>query len=97
MLQQPGLKELDIAGAATEAGTDVKARLRPAFNLEYCVPRILNRVAADGTGTALDKPRSKNALTRQLVDGSRRVIEHSNKSDASKIGLVGVQGQLSFN
>lgn len=86
MLQEYELKELGIVGAATDARADVEAGLGPVFNWGWCVPRILNCVAVDGTGTALDNRCSNNSLTRKLVDGSRCVIKHSNKSDASKMG-----------
>lgn len=94
VLQLYELKEPDIAGAVTDAGAGVTAGLGQACKWEWCMLNILNRVAVDGTGTALDKTRSKNPLARQLVDDSRRVIKHFNKSDASKIGLVGVQGMV---
>lgn len=53
---------------------------------------MLKRLAVDGAGTALDKTLSKTPLAWQLVDDSRRVIEHFNKSDAAKVGLVSVGG-----
>lgn len=87
VLHQFGLKESDIAGAVTDSGTDVKAGLGEAFNWEWCVPHMLNRVTVDGAGTAIDKARSRNPLAREVVDDSRRVIEHFKKSDAAKVGL----------
>lgn len=46
---------------------------------------MLNYVAVDGAGTALDKTRSDNPLARQLVDESRHLIEHFDLSDAAKV------------
>lgn len=74
VLQQFGLKESNIAGAVTDAGTDAKAGLGQVLNWEWYVPHMLNCVFVDGAGTAPDRTRSKNPFARQLVDNSRRVI-----------------------
>lgn len=92
MLQQFGLKESDLAGAVTYAGTDVKAGLGQGFIWVSCVPEIPKRMVVDGTGTALVQTHLTNSLTRQLVDDSRRVMDKFNVSDAAKVVLVSVGG-----
>ena len=51
---------------------------------------MLNCVAVDVVDTALDRTHSTSCLAQKLVDDSRRVIEHFNKSDTAKVELVGV-------
>ena len=49
MLQQLGLRMEHIAGAVTDAGTDIKGALGKAFKWEWCLPHLLNRVTVDAT------------------------------------------------
>lgn len=63
-------------------------QLRPADappGGQVCSPR-----RCGVAGRALDKTRSKNPLTWQFVDDSRRIIKHFNKPDAAKVGMVSV-------
>ena len=55
VLQQFGLRMEHIAGAVTDAGTDIKGALGKAFKWEWCLPHLLNRVTVDATGMSMDK------------------------------------------
>ena len=85
VLQQFGLRMEHIAGAVADAGTDIKGALGKACKWEWCLPHLLNRVTVDATGMSMDKKKSKNPLCRELIDSVKKVVEHFNQSDASKV------------
>lgn len=72
---------------------DVRGGVRYAFRVELYVPHLLNCVSVDGIGLAMDKKWCKNPLARQLVDDTRRIVEHFNKSDATKVESLAMNGQ----
>ena len=49
VLAQHGARE-NIAGAVTDAGSDISTGVGRHFKPEWCFPPILNRVTIDGTG-----------------------------------------------
>ena len=85
VLLQFGLTIENIAGAVTDAGTDIKGALGKVVKWEWCLPHLLNRVTVDAAGLSMDKMKSKNAEVRELVDSVKKAVEHFNKSDASKV------------
>lgn len=60
VLRQFRPTEEDIAGAVTDAGTNVVSGVGWAFNWKWCIPHLLNRITTDGSGMALTKKLSKN-------------------------------------
>lgn len=85
VLRQFHLGNEDIAGAVTDARKDVRSGVGSTFEWEWCIPHLLNRVAADGSGMALTKKQSKNLECRALVEEMKRVHEDFNTSTASKV------------
>lgn len=88
VLRQFQIGNEDIAGAVTGAGADVRSGVGSTFEWEWCIPHLLNRVAADGSGMALTKKQSQNSECRALVEEVKRVHEDFNMSTASKVTLA---------
>lgn len=87
VLGQFGLTMDDLAGAVTDAGSDVKSGVGSACKWEWCIPHLLNRVTTDGAGMSQAASQSKNPPCRGLMDLCKKVVEHHNKSPAAKVLL----------
>lgn len=85
VLGQFGLTLNNLAGAVTDAGSDVKGGVGTVCGWEWCIPHLLNRVATDGAGMSQAVNKSKNVLCRGLIDPMKKVVEHCNKSPAAKV------------
>eukprot|EP00904_Undaria_pinnatifida_P011834 jgi/Undpi1/7781/HiC_scaffold_23.g10254.m1 len=87
VLAQNGLHEKDIAGAVTDAGSDVRTGVGEAFDREWCIPHMSNRATIDGTGMSQTKETPKNLLCRCLLELCKKVVEMANRSASFKIRL----------
>lgn len=85
MLAQHGIPDMDIAGAMTDAGSDVRKGAALAWRLEWCIARLLNRATIDGTGMSLAGDRSKNLPYRKLLKLFKKMVEHFKKSAVDKV------------
>ncbi|CAN0339225.1 unnamed protein product [Laminaria digitata] len=87
VLAQHGAREKNIAGAVTDAGSDISTGVGKHFKREWCTPHMLDRATMDGTGMSNSRSTSKNPETRDLLDLLKKVAEHFNRSTGSKIML----------
>ncbi|CAM9362719.1 unnamed protein product, partial [Sphacelaria rigidula] len=70
----------DIAGAVTDAGSDVRSGVVSAWSWEWCFAHLLNRATIDATGMSPAKDPSKNPQCRELLELIKGMVEHFNKS-----------------
>ena len=85
VLAQHVARETNIAGAVTDAGSDISAGVGRHFKREWCFPHTPNRVSIDGTGMANSRGVSKNTDARDLFDMCKKVVEQFNRSTGSKV------------
>lgn len=67
-----------IAGSTSDSGSDIKRlcdTLLPG-DWDWCISHLINAALADAFGTHLDKQKSKNKPTREVIMSMRKVIEH---------------------
>ncbi|CAM9762552.1 unnamed protein product, partial [Sphacelaria rigidula] len=92
VLAQHGIRQEDIAGAVTDAGSDVRSGVVSAWFREWCFAHLLNRATIDATGMSPAKDRSKHPQCRELLDLIKGMVEHFNKSADIIDEMLGGEG-----
>jgi hypothetical protein len=93
VLSEYGLRESDLASTTTDAGSDIKRLCSVLLPCpwDWCVSHLLNCVLVEAFGTALRKEQSGNPDVRTVLMRVKKVIEHVNKSDSTKLTLNEIQ------
>ncbi|CAM9530188.1 unnamed protein product, partial [Sphacelaria rigidula] len=95
VLAQHGIRDEDIAGAVTDAGSDVRSGVVSAWSWEWCFDHLLNRATIDATGMSPARDRQKNPQCRELLELIKGMVEHFNKSAVDKIALEDIIDEMS--
>lgn len=81
------LRKNDVIGAVTDAGGDVPRGVGLLWFWEWCLAHLLNRVVVDGTGMSPAVEKSKNKLCRELMEVTKKMAGHFNKSAGDKVRI----------
>ena len=93
VLQEYNLREKDLASSTTDAGSDIKRLCDVLLPCpwDWCMSHLLNVALVEAFGTSLHPDESGNPQVRALISRVKRVIEHVNKSEPTKMQLNELQ------
>eukprot|EP00047_Mylnosiga_fluctuans_P009762 m.13018 g.13018 ORF g.13018 m.13018 type:complete len:724 (-) comp2779_c0_seq1:31-2202(-) len=89
VLQELGIKYENLASSTTDRGSDAR-RLTGSLipcPADWCISQLLDYACVDAFGTTLDPKQSRNTEACELIMMAKKVIEHVNKSEPSKLAL----------